>query len=111
MSMKGRAKLAAVLQKRMKNVSDFGTTVNAELGTITAGFGLKLDSMPNVTIKKGEYFVCRGVQYVANYIKNNVEDAKNIQTDILKAGDRVLVMWTYDGEIVVVDKIITASSL
>lgn len=90
---KGSAKLAAVLQKRMKNISNYVTSVSAELGTITTGFGLKVDSLPNVTIKKSEYFVCKG------------------DIDVLRAGDRVLVIWTFDGEIVVVDKILTASSL
>lgn len=93
---KGSAKLASVLQKRMKRISNYGTSINAELGTISSGLGLKLDSLPNVTINRGEYFVCKGVKYV---------------TDILEPGDRVLVIWTFDGEIVVVDKILKASSL
>lgn len=95
---KGSAKLASVLQKRMKRISNYGTSINAELGTISSGLGLKLDSLPNVTINRGEYFVCTGVKYVTN-------------TDILEPGDRVLVIWTFDGEIVVVDKILKASSL
>lgn len=111
MSVKGTSKLAAVLQKRMKNVNTQSQGVYVEFGTITSGLGLKIDSIPNVNIRKSEYYVCQGVKYVANYIKNNVNEATNIETDILKVGDRVLVAWTYDGEAVVIDKIISANSL
>ena len=89
MSVKGTSKLAAVLQKRMKNVNTQSQGVYVEFGTITSGLGLKVDSIPNVNIRKSEYFICKGVY-----------------ESTLKAGDRVLVNWTYDGEIVVVDKII-----
>lgn len=88
---KGSAKLAAVLQKRMKSVSNYDSNVNAELGTISTGLGLKLDSLPGVTIQSKEYYVCQSL---------------NVNT-----GDRVLVVWTFDGEIVVVDRILKASSL
>ena len=108
---KGSAKLAAVLQKRMKSVSKYDSNVNSELGTITSGLGLKIDSLPGVTIRSGDYFVCQSVKNVTSFLKSNVEGAENIQTAILSPGDRVLVVWTYDGEIVVVDKILTASSL
>lgn len=108
---KGSAKLAAVLQKRMKSVSNYGSNVNAELATISSGLGLKLDSLPGVTISSGEYFVCQSFKNVTSYLKSNVAGAENIDTNILKPGDRVLVIWTFDGEIVVVDKILKASSL
>ena len=111
MSMKGRSKLASKLQARMSNVANFNKGVNLELGTICAGYSLELDSLPGIKLKKNEYFVCQGVKYIANYLKSNVADANKIETKILKTGDRVLVAWTYDGEVVVIDKIITASSL
>lgn len=89
MSSKGSSKLAAILQKRIKNLNNQSQSVAVELATITSGLGLKVDSLPNFTIKRSEYFICKGVY-----------------ESTLQAGDRVLINWTYDGEIVVVDKLI-----
>ena len=73
----------------MKLVREHGELVASELATITSGLGLKVDSLPDFTMKRSEYFICKGVY-----------------ESTLKAGDRVLVNWTYDGELVVIDKII-----
>lgn len=86
---KGAYKLATVLQKRMKQVSGRSNDVSSELGSIAPGNKLKVDSLPEFLIDDDDYSVCQSV----------------IKSSPLKSGDRVLVVWTNDGEPVVIDKI------
>lgn len=92
---KGANKLAVVLQKRMKAVSKGGVSVSSELGTILAGNKLKLDSLPDAVLDDDDYLVCQTI----------------CETKPLEKGDRVLVIWTDDGETVVVDKLIAGDEI
>ena len=91
---KGAARLANVLQKRINAVSKRAASgINAELGTITAGKKLRVDSLPDVAIDDDDYYVCKTIS----------------DTKPLKNGDRVLVTWTHLGEAIVIDKIVKAN--
>ena len=94
-SNRGAYRLADVLQKRMKKVSSHSIEVSAELGEIASGNKLKLDSLPEATLDKDDYSVCKTIA----------------DTDPLKKDDRVLVVWTDTGEPVVIDKIVSADKL
>lgn len=94
-SSKGASKLASVLQKRMAQVVNGRTSVIAEKGEIVAGRKLKLFSIPDAILDRDDYSVCYTVQ----------------QTRPLKKGDVVLVVWTFDGEPVVIDRIVEADSI
>lgn len=91
---KGAARLASVLQKRMSQIINGGTSVVAERGEIVAGNKLKLYSIPDAILDKDDYSVCSTIQ----------------KTSPVKKGDQVLILWTFDGEPVVIDKILEADS-
>lgn len=87
-SNKGAAMLASILQKRMKEVSKREIGVTIETGEIMAGKKLKLSSLPNEILDKDDYSICTSTK--------------------ISKGDQVLVVWTFDGEPVVIDKILRA---
>lgn len=91
-SSKGAHKLASVLQKRTKSIYGRETSVSAEMGLILSGGRLRIDSIPDAVIDESDYSVCQTIS----------------GTEKLKSGDRVLVIWSFDGEPVVIDKIIQA---
>ena len=91
-SSKGGVKLASVLHSRMSKVANRTAGIVAERGEIMSGRKLKLYSMPNAILSQDDYSVCASIQSVNE----------------LSAGERVLVIWTMDGEPVVIDRIIEA---
>ena len=94
-SSKGGAKLASVLQSRMSQMIGGNKSVPIDRGEIMVGKKLKLYSIPNAILDKDDYSVCATIQ----------------STSELKAGDQVLVVWTFDGEPVVIDKIVEADKI
>lgn len=94
-STKGTAKLARILQSRMNRTSSHGSGIMAERGEIVSGRKLKVYSLPDIILGRDDYSVCFTVN----------------ETRPLQVGDRVLVIWTYDGEPVVIDRIIEADSI
>lgn len=94
-SSKGGAKLAHVIQQRMRTMIERGTSVSVERGEIVSGRKLKLYSIPDAILDKDDYSVCMTVY----------------KESPLKTGDRVLIVWTNDGEPVVIDKITEANKL
>ena len=56
---------------------------------------MRLYSIPDAILYKDDYSVCLTIQSMSR----------------LKAGDQVLVLWTFDGEPVVIDKIVEADKL
>lgn len=98
MSNKGSAMLASVLQRRMSQVAIGNTSISVETGEILAGRKLKLSSLPNAILDKDDYSVCAGLQAKMPCQKSYP----------INPGDQVLVAWTFDGEPVVVDKILRA---
>lgn len=97
---KGAAKLASVLQARMNMVSSGMSMVAIEKGEILSGGKLKLYSIPDSILDKDDYSVCATVA-------RKLPCQKEFP---IKDGDCVLVAWTYDGEPVVIDKVVTADS-
>lgn len=107
-SNKGASKLASVLQQRMAQVSKKGSGhgVTVEFGEIVQGDKLKIYSIPGAILDSGDYSVCQGVT-VRNDLKCVCEPTPIKEEDYtLKTGDKVLVVWTFDGEPVVIDKVI-----
>lgn len=94
-STKGAAKLARELQLRMNKTSSHNSGVHVERGEIVSGRKLKLYSIPDSILDRDDYSVCYTVY----------------DTRPLQVGDRVLVVWTYDGEPVVIDRLIEADSI
>lgn len=90
MAAKGSVRLAAILQKRMGKVKDFGYSPTAELGTITSK-GLTLDSFPKDVMGKDEYAVC-------NFETAQASDG---QENLLKDKDRVVVLWADETPVVI----------
>lgn len=86
-SSKGGSHLASVLQMRMSDIMKRSTFVSVEIGKIVSGGKLKLSSIPGTILEKSDFYVCAS-------IKNQ-----------LQVGIKVLIVWTYDGEPVVVDKV------
>ena len=97
---KGASKLASVIQNRMSKVAARASGVVAEKGEILSGKRLKLYSLPDDILDKDDYSVCATITQ-----KLPCQKKEPINT-----GDQVLVIWTYDGEPVVVDRIVDASS-
>lgn len=91
MAAKGSVRLAAILQKRMGKVKDFGYSPTAELGTITKK-GLVLDSFPKDVMEEGEYIVCKF---------DEAEDLSGGQKSVLKDQDRVVVLWADETPVVI----------
>lgn len=92
---KGASKLASVLQSRMLKVMSSATSISVDRGVVLTGKKLKLLSLPDVILDKDDYSVCATIQ----------------ETRTLKAGDSVLVVWTYDGEPVVIDRLVEADRI
>lgn len=100
----GAAKLAAALQKRMKNVNEHGSTLYLELGRITSSMGLKLDSL-STEIPSGDYMVCRSLRQssvTTSSVENHSHTVNVGNANSLSAGSRVLVGWA-SGEPIVID--------
>ena len=95
---KGASKLASVLQKRMSKIADRKDKVCVETGEILAGYKLKISSIPGQVLDKDEYSVCSTVQ-------RKIPCQKEFP---IQPGDRVLVVWTFDDEPVVIDKLVEA---
>lgn len=87
-SNKGASSLASVIQRRMAAVTKGTSSVSVEFGEIVQSNKLKLYSIPGAILDRSDYSLCEG--------------AKNE----LKTGDKVLIVWTFDGEPVVIDKIV-----
>lgn len=94
-SSKGASKLASVLQSRMAKIISGSSSVNVEKGEILSGKRLKLFSIPDAILDKDDYYVCTSIQ----------------KSSPLSKGDMVLVVWTLDGDPVVIDKITEADTL
>ena len=94
-SSKGISKLASVLQDRMVKVAGRNSSISVEKGEIISGKRLKLYSIPDAILGRDDYMVCVSIQ------KENP----------LKVGDLVLVVWTFDGDPVVIDKITDANRI
>ena len=94
-STKGVDKLARELQRRMNRSVAYGAGISAERGEIVKGGKLKIYSIPDAILDKDDYSVCYTIQ----------------DTRKLQAGDRVLIIWTNDGEPVVIDRLIEADSI
>lgn len=92
---KGAAKLASVIQRRMEQVIGGKSSVSVDRGEIMDGNKMRLYSIPDAILDKDDYSVCLTIQSMSR----------------LKAGDQVLVLWTFDGEPVVIDKIVEADKL
>lgn len=107
-SNKGVSSLASVLQRRMSDVSKkgIGHGVSVEMGEIVQGNKLKLYSIPGAILGSGDYSICEGVK-IRDELKCKCEESTVLNNDYtLKTGDKVLVVWTFDGEPVVIDKIL-----
>lgn len=100
-SNKGTARFASVLQKRMSQVAGRAAGISVETGEILSGRKLKLSSLPGTILDKDDYSVCASLQ-----TKMPCQNGYPFGP-----GDQVLVVWTYDGEPVVIDKILRADSL
>ena len=87
-SSRGAAKLASVLQERMNKIYNHLSDVTAEMGVIIGGNKLKVDSLPDDSLTPDDYGICSGY-------KSKMEK-----------GDRVLVIWTNNGEPIIVDKVV-----
>lgn len=94
-SGKGAAKLASVLQSRMIEVMRGQSPLSVDRGELLPGNKLKIYTIPDAILEPDDYSVCYTIH----------------STGDLKAGDQVLVVWTFDGEPVVVDKIVEADKL
>ncbi len=92
---KGSSKLASVLQERMFQVFNGNNSVSVDRGEILSGKKLKLYSIPDAILDKDDYSVCATIN----------------STSELKAGNQVLVVWTFDGEPVIIDKIVEADKI
>lgn len=107
-SSKGVSALASVLQRRMSSVSKNGTSlgVTVEMGEIVQGNKLKVYSIPGAILDRGDYSICEGV-YKRDDMKCTCEGSTEANKNYkLKTGDKVLVVWTFDGEPVIIDKIV-----
>lgn len=99
-SRKGVAKFASVLQKRMSQVSQRNTSITVEFGEILEGRKLKVSSLPGTVLDQDDYSVCASLQ-----AKMPCQWRYPIEP-----GDKVLVVWTFDGEPVVIDRILSADA-
>lgn len=135
-SSKGASKLASVLQSRMNNVSNHSREVIAEMGVILDGKKLKVDSLPDYVLMPDDYSVCSNIYCLQKYdciqlehFKSHCEYLHSLPgshtygtvsaptcqfkdcpescfKNGLHKGDRVLVIWTNDGEPIIVDRIV-----
>ena len=96
---KGSDKLASILQGRMSNVSSQNKGIIVERGEIVNGKGLKISSVPGATLDTDDYTVCATIRRTLPCQSGSP----------INAGDKVLVLWTYDGEPVIIDKIVEAN--
>ena len=86
-SSKGGSHLASVIQERIAAVKAKNGSVYAEIGKMVANDKLKLSSIPGIILDRTDYSVCASIEAQLN------------------VGIKVLVIWTYDGEPVIVDKL------
>lgn len=108
-SSKGAAKLASVLQGRMNKVSNRSAIVAAEMGVILDGNKLKVDSIPDNVLMPDDYSVGSNLYCLQHYGCIHAEGEKcpsKCLKNGLHKGDRVLVIWTNDGEPIIVDRIV-----
>ena len=99
-SSKGASRLAGVLQNRMAQIAGRNTSVIVETGEILSGRKLKVSSLPGSVLDKDDYSVCASLQ-----TKMPCQSSYPFGV-----GDQVLVVWTFDGEPVVIDKLLRADS-
>ena len=97
---KGAAKLASSIQGRIAEMIARNASVSVEVGEILSDYKLKISSIPGQILDKDDYSVCTTIQ-------RKLPCQKEFP---IKPGDRVLVVWTYDGELVVIDKLAAADS-
>lgn len=64
---RGINKLANIIEERMNAHAAKAGSPQLELGTITNGLGLKLDSTPDIIIPKTEYMVSEWLTFDLNY--------------------------------------------
>lgn len=104
----GSSNLAAVLQKRMKDINNYGSTVTLEFGRITASGGLKLDHFPTI-IPNGGYSICKSLlqdDVTTDAAEGHKHTVQLQKANGLKSGSRVLVGWV--GNVpVVIDQVTT----
>lgn len=106
-SNKGTSSLASVLQRRISMVGRGITGISVEMGEIVHGNKLKLSSIPGAILDRNDYSICAGIS-TRNSRKCVCEDSPSAGVNYsLKTGDKVLIVWTFDGEPVIVDKIVT----
>lgn len=94
-STKGASKLASVLQERMKKMVDRSQGIIIERGEIIHDNKVRLYSIPDAVLDPDDYSVCATVYKVSP----------------LKEGETVLIVWTHDGEPIVLDRIVEADKL
>lgn len=105
-SAKSNSRLAAALQQRMVEASQFVTPEQPELGTITGSMGLKLDSFPE-EIPKTDYMVCRTLMLKDTNTENAGDPSHKHAVKMtavipnLSAGDRVLVIYAGNEPVVI----------
>lgn len=115
-SSKGASKLASVLQGRMNKVSNRSAIVSSEMGVILDGKKLKVDSLPDDVLMPDDYSVGSNIYCLKHYdcvhlypdgcpVKEK-ECPDSCLKNGLHKGDRVLVIWTNDGEPIIVDRIV-----
>lgn len=97
--------MGLMLDSQMKRVSRAAVPVTVELGKITSGGGLKIDSFPNV-IPRGEYMVDLRLTTSTQITTEEASGHKHgatlpSQIRPLNSGDRVLVIWAGNEPIVV----------
>ena len=97
-SSKGASSLASILQERMLLVNKRNSTISIETGEILSGYRLKLSSVPGAVLGKDDYSVCSTIQ-------QKLPCQKKFP---IQPGDKVLIVWTFDREPVVIDKLYQA---
>ena len=108
----GTTRLADIISKRIKKEGE--TAIALDFGEITKNGSLKTNTFP-VPIPKGDYMVCRHLDYEIETKKDGKHDGHEDQTEThntgahkhtfktpkLKKGDRVLVAWVQNDPVVV----------
>lgn len=108
---KGASSLASVIQRRMAVVSKGTSSVSVEMGEIVQGNKLKLYSIPGAILDRSDYSVCECVTIRNEYYQScsnpdcELSGSSHPNRE-LSTGDKVLIVWTFDGEPVVIDKIV-----
>ena len=112
---KGVEHLGNVLFQQMQSVNAYGNRTPAtQLGKITSGLGLKLDSV-SYTIPASDYMICRSALLPSSTFESETseEHTHNIKMPScfrsIKPGDRVLVAMV-GTEPIVIDIVIPADA-